>query len=289
MSFDFESYIRETKSQWESEIVKLKKIPLWEKDKIPFWNKNIKQNEPSIIPYFIENDSISRGAVIVCAGGSYGWKEPLEAFHHAEWLNEIGINAFILDYRVTPYTTTHALTDIQRAVRFLRYNADKFRINTNHIAVMGFSAGGHLSAMLSEQFDFGDKNATDPIEKFSCRPDAQILCYPGITFHTFDHDFLKTILGENYTETDLNRTSLHLNVRKDTPPVFFWGTQNDFLFETWLPFWSAIQINKVPLNIFIYQNGEHSYGRERKHFIWKQWSVQCKDWLDKLGFINTAV
>lgn len=286
-SMSFETYVRKTKSQWESEIKELKRIPLWEKDKIPLWNKNIAENEPSIIPYLIE-DGISRGAVIICAGGNYGWKEPLEAFHHAKWLNEIGVHAFILDYRVTPYTAIHALIDIQRAVRFLRYNADKFKINTNHVAVMGFSAGGHLSAMLSEQFDLGDINAIDPIERFSCRPDAQILCYPGITFHTFDHDFLKTILGENYTDTDLNRTSLHLNVKKDMPPLFFWGTQNDFLFETWLPFFSAVNKKNVPLTIHIYPNGEHSFGRERKHSIWKNWSASCEDWLAKLGFINTA-
>ena len=172
MSFDYEAYVKETKSQWESEIIKLERFSLWEKDQIPLWNESIRQNEPSVIPYLIKDD-ISRGAVIICAGGSYGWKEPLEAFHHAEWLNAIGIHAFVLDYRVNPYTTTHALLDIQRAVRFLRYNADKFKISKNHIAVMGFSAGGHLSIMLSEQFDFGNKDAADPVEQSSCRPDAQ--------------------------------------------------------------------------------------------------------------------
>ncbi|MCL2517483.1 MAG: alpha/beta hydrolase [Oscillospiraceae bacterium] len=285
MSFDFDLYVRETKKQWQSEIIKHERLPLWEKYKIPMWNNDIKQNEPSIIPYIIKND-IPRSAVIVCAGGSYGWKEPLEAFHHAEWLNKIGVHAFVLDYRVTPYTTTHALIDIKRAVRFLRYNSDKFKIDANQIAVMGFSAGGHLSAMLSEQFDLGDSEAADPVERFSCRPDAQILCYPGITFHTFDQYFLKILLGENFTEKDITHTSLHFNVKEDTPPIFFWGTENDFLFEDWLLFFNAVHNKNVPLTVHIFPNGGHSFGREQTHSIWTQWSTLCKEWLKDLNFIN---
>jgi len=262
-----------------------KRIPLWQDGQIPLFDDSTGQREPALIP-FLSSGNHPKGAVIICAGGSYGWKEPEEAFSHAEWLGDIGVRAFVLDYRVNPYTTTHALMDVQRAVRFLRFNASAYGIDPNHIAVMGFSAGGHLSAMLCEQFDLGDANAADSVEWVSCRPDAQILCYPGITFHTFDHDFLKTLLGDHYTEADLNRTSLHLNVKIDTPPVFFWGTQNDFLFETWLPFFGAVQKNQVPLTAFIYPNGEHGYGREHDHSIWKHWSISCRDWLETLGFIG---
>lgn len=285
MSLNFEEYVKSTKAQWESEIQPLGKLALWENGEVPLTIPTAGQNDPSLIPYLVQTQT-PRGAVIVCAGGSYGWKEPLEAFQHAEWLNEIGIHAFVLDYRVTPYTTTHALLDIKRAVRYLRYHFDKLKIKQDHIAVMGFSAGGHLSAMLSQQFDLGDPTASDPIDRLSCRPDAQILCYPGITFHTFDQDFLTTVLGDNYTEADVTRTSLHLNVKEETPPIFFWGTENDFLFHDWLLFFGAVQKKNVSLTSHIYPRGEHSFGRERTHSIWKQWSASCEEWLDDLDFTS---
>jgi len=283
MRFDLAAYMNETKAQWESEILNAERLPLWDKGKVALFDENYRQAEPALIPYLIR-DSTPRGAVIVSAGGSYGWKEPLEAFNHAKWLNEIGLHAFVLDYRVSP-STTHALLDIQRAVRVLRYNSSLYYISGDKIACMGFSAGGHLSGMLSEQFDYGDPSSSDPVERVSCRPDAQILCYPGITFQTFDHDFQKTVLGENYTDQDVTRTSLHLNAREDAPPIFFWGTENDFLFKDWLLFFSAIQEKKVPLDFHIFAGGQHSLGRERTHSTWKQWSDLCETWLKENGFI----
>ncbi len=283
MSNEFEIYVKTTKEQWRSETEKLEKLPLWEDGKVPLFDLDSGLEEPSLIPYLIQT-KIARGAVIVCAGGSYGWKEPLEAFDHAKWLNEIGIQSFVLDYRVAPYTTTHALMDIKRAVRYIRYHSGKLNVSPDHIAVMGFSAGGHLSAMLSEQFDTGDHDAIDAIDRMSSRPDAQILCYPGITFHTFDPEFLKTILGASYTEADVSRTSLHLNVIGNAPPIFFWGTENDFLFQDWLSFFGSVQKMRVSLTSHIYPNGEHGFGRERTHSIWKGWSSLCQEWLYDQGF-----
>lgn len=285
MGFDLAAYIHTRKAQWEAETINAKRLPLWDSGKTPFLVENCEQAEPTLIPYLIEGNA-ARGAVIVSAGGSYGWKEPLEAFSHAKWLNEIGLHAFILDYRVTPYTTKHALLDIQRAVRILRYHSHRYHIRRDKIACMGFSAGGHLSGMLSEWFDTGDSHAGDPVEQVSCRPNGQILCYPGITFHTYEHDFLKKVLGESYTDQDIAHTSLHLNARSDAPPIFFWGTQNDFLFKDWLLFLSAMHEKKVPIAVHIFPGGEHGFGREREHFIWKQWSSLCETWLKENHFID---
>ena len=199
----------------------------------------------------------------------------------------MGLHAFVLDYRVAPYTISGALLDVQRAIRYLRYYEDTLLVAADKIALMGFSAGGHLSLMAAEQFDEGQPNATDPINRVSCRPDAQILCYLGITFHTFEKAFLETVLGKNYTQEDVFQTMLHKNIRPDMSPTFFWGTQGDFLFDQWLLFLNAIneKEHQIPISFHIFPNGEHSYGRLPAHALWHQWSSLCKSWLQEIGFV----
>jgi len=126
------------------------------------------------------------------------WKEPHEAFSQAEWLNSAGLHAFVLDYRVKPYTPDCALADTQRAVRTLKYMAKDWKIKKDKIALMGFSSGGHLTAMASTHFDYGDLQSNDFIEREPCRPDAQILCYPHITYTPYikdDPEFMVSFFG----------------------------------------------------------------------------------------------
>ena len=280
MNQDLDSYAKKTTAQWESEIMKLERVSLWETD----------QNKPYIIPYLIKDDC-SKGAVIICAGGAYMWKEPLEAFPHAKWLNSIGLHAFVLDYRTKPpyKQPDSALQDVQRAVRTLRYMANEWKIKKDKIAIMGFSSGGHLAAMAATHFDFGNPQSNDPIERESCRPDAHILCYPHITYTPYikdDPEFIIEFFGEKYTEDDINRVNAHLHVRSDTPPAFLWGMQGDWQFKQkhWHLYAEALEEKEISYSYHIFPNGSHSEAREPVSPIWKQWTMLCELWLKDLGF-----
>ena len=127
-------------------------IDIW-KDEVPGFDKNINQKEPSLESYIIGGKEL-RPAIIVCPGGGYEFKAPHEGGPIAEWLNSIGVSAFVLDYRVAPYRHPYPLLDLQRAIRYVRYNHKEFNVDPNRIGVLGFSAGGHLAASLSVHFDY---------------------------------------------------------------------------------------------------------------------------------------
>ena len=100
----------------------------------------------------------------------------------AEWLNSLGIAAFVLEYRLGPkYHYPVQLLDAQRAIRYVRANAEKIKIAPDRIGVWGFSAGGHLASLTGTHFGAGNATASDPIERVSSRPDFMILEYPVIT------------------------------------------------------------------------------------------------------------
>ena len=212
MSLDL--YRQKVTAQWEAEAAQHNSFLLWEGTP-----------GPAVMPFLLTGDA-PKGTVIICAGGGYFWKEPQEAFPHAIWLNIIGLNAFVLDYRIKPphKQPDCALQDAQRAVRTLRHRADEWKIKKDKIAVLGFSSGGHLAAMVSTHFDEGDPQASDPVERESCRPDAQILCYPHITYTPYskdDPDFMNKFFGEGHTQDDVAKANVHLHVRPDTPRLLF--------------------------------------------------------------------
>ena len=274
-----ELYRQKVTAQWEAEAAQHNSFLLWEGTP-----------GPAVMPFLLTEDA-PKGAVIICAGGGYFWKEPQEAFPHATWLNIIGLNAFVLDYRIKPphKQPDCALQDAQRAVRTLRHRADEWKIKKDKIAVLGFSSGGHLAAMVSTHFDEGDPQASDPVERESCRPDAQILCYPHITYTPYsknDPDFMNRFFGEGYTQDDVAKANAHLHVRPDTPPAFIWGMQGDWQFKQkqWEYYTKALDEKEVPYSYHIFPQGSHSEGREKTSPVWKQWTMLCALWLEGLGF-----
>lgn len=137
---------------------------------------------PTLEPYIIDAPlGRSTAAVIICPGGGYARRADHEGRPVAQWLNSLGISAFVLHYRVAPYRHPYPLLDAKRAIRLVRHRASQWNIDPHRIGVLGFSAGGHLAATLATHFDGGDPMAADPIERQSSRPDLAILCYPVIT------------------------------------------------------------------------------------------------------------
>jgi acetyl esterase/lipase len=121
-------------------------------------------------------------AIVICPGGGYGHLAAHEAEPPARWLNSLGVTAFVLKYRLGPrYQHPAPMLDAARAIRFVRANAQQWNLDPKRIGILGFSAGGHLSATISTHFDDGDASAADPIDRVSSRPDLAILLYPVIT------------------------------------------------------------------------------------------------------------
>jgi hypothetical protein len=156
--------------------MKTETFELWEKD-IPYY---IGGETPKITyyPVYPRSSKGGKGTVIICPGGGYSGRAPHEGRGYAEYLNSQGLDAFVLDYRVKPNVYPAALCDARRAIRFVRYNAEKFGIDPEKIAIMGSSAGGHLAAHASTFIGGFEEETGDDIDKMCYIPNGQILCYP---------------------------------------------------------------------------------------------------------------
>lgn len=274
---------------WKSEMSTDPGIALWEKGETPAYNPELDQAEPSIVPFLLPVGKRPRGAVIVCPGGGFRIKAPHEGRPIARWLNNLGIISFVLDYRLVPYTYWDILGDAKRAIRFVRYYAPKWGVDPEKIGILGFSAGGQLTAGAATLFDEGNPNSLDPVESVSSRPNAQVLCYPAISLLEMEHwenasTIIKSFLGPEAGVEDLRRGSAELNIRKDSPPAFLWGTYDDFVFNHWPPYINALKVNGVPFEIHIFSSGPHGMGIAHDHPAASQWPVLCSKWLKELGF-----
>ena len=177
--------------------------------------------------------------------------------------------------------------DAQRAMRLVRMNAEKWNIDPNKIGVMGFSAGGHLASTLGTHFDYGNKAATDPTEKQSCRPDFMILMYPVISFtdscmHSGSEEAL---LGKNASADLKTYYSSELQVKDDTPPAFFALADNDtgVPAENSLLMYKALRKHKISAELHILSEGEHGFGLGLNNDHVASWTNSLKLWLNWLN------
>ncbi|WP_141503462.1 alpha/beta hydrolase [Paenibacillus luteus] len=247
----------------------------------PYALGNADEDCPAITPYLVEGDN--RPAVIVCPGGGYGTRAYHEGEPIAQWLNGLGISAFVLRYRVAPYQYPCALLDVQRAIRTVRFKAEQFRINSDQIGVLGFSAGGHLVSNAGTSYDKGNKEAEDVIEQVSCRPDLLVLCYPVITLQgPFAHEGSRdNLLGKGAELAQAEQLSSELNVTEDTPPTFIWHTSDDAAVpvENSLLFAAALSKHKVLFDLHVYAKGRHGLGLADDEEHTRSWTDACASWL----------
>ena len=150
---------------------------------------------PTLTPYLPSKEKASGAAIIVCPGGGYQHLADHEGRPVAEWLNSIGITAFVLKYRLGPrYHHPAPLQDAARAIRTVRARAAEWNLDTERLGILGFSAGGHLASTIGTHFDSGKGDALDPIERVSSRPNLMILIYPVITMNQQTHSGSKNNL-----------------------------------------------------------------------------------------------
>jgi acetyl esterase/lipase len=242
---------------------------------------------PTLTPYWPEPAKATGASMVICPGGGYGGLAPHEGADYARWLNEQGITAFVLKYRLGPSGYHHPamLQDASRAVRIVRAHAADWRLDPKRIGIMGSSAGGHLASTLVTHFDAGKPDATDPIERVSSRPDLGILCYAVITMGEFTHQGSKhNLLGSDPSPELVRNLSNELQVTRDTPPCFIWHTWEDKAvpIENSLHFAEALRKAGVPFDLHIYQKGGHGLGlgtREWNPAGRHPWTGDCAFWL----------
>jgi acetyl esterase/lipase len=242
-------------------------------------------DKPSLAIYLPEKGRATGMAVIICPGGGY---QMLAMDHEgsqiAQWLNSMGVAAFVLKYRLGPrYRHPAPLLDAQRAIRIVRNRAREFRVSPTDIGVWGFSAGGHLAATASTHFDAGDPAAANPVERVSSRPDFAILAYPVVSFTTeYTHaGSRENLLGKHPDAKLLELLSNEKQVTRDTPPTFLFHTDEDDGVppENSVLYYMALRKAGVPAEMHVFERGKHGVGLAPTDHVLSRWSDCLANWL----------
>ena len=267
-------------------------IPLWP-DGAPGALGTNATDIPTLTPYFPDATNATGAAMVICPGGGYAHLAPHEGNDYALWLNQHGVNCFVLKYRLGSggYHHPAMINDAARAVRWVRAHADDYKIDTHRVGIMGSSAGGHLASTLLTHFDAGDTNSTDKIEQQSSRPDLGILCYAVISMGEFTHQGSKdNLLGKNPSPELVKLLSNELQVTTNTPTCFLWTTFEDKTvpMENTMLFAEALRKNHVPFALHVYEKGGHGMGLKDKFpFAHPHpWAGDCLFWLKENKFVN---
>jgi acetyl esterase/lipase len=259
-------------------------LPLWEGT--PPAMKIDDGFRPALTTCLLKTE-VPLGAVIVVPGGGYAGRAEHEKWPIADFFNKAGLHAFVLDYRVSPHRHPEPLMDAQRAIRMVRQKAAEWKVKPDKIAILGFSAGGHLTASSGVFFEAGKSDSPDPVERVSSRPDALVLCYPVISSKDFGHrGSFENLLGKEASETELAKMSLEDQVRDDTPPTFLWSTANDTAVpvENSFQFARSLRKKEIPFEMHIYPDGPHGLGLAQADPHVATWTPLCVEWLRGMGW-----
>ena len=240
---------------------------------------------PTLSVFLPKEIKPNQTAVLIFPGGGYSHLSmDKEGTKVAEWLNTLGIVAFVLKYRlpsdlIMKNKSVGPLQDAQEAVRYVRSNAAKWNINPNKIGTIGFSAGGHLASTLATHYD--DKVYET---KFSsnARPDFSILIYPVISMENgITHKGSQTnLLGKDPLQTHIDDFSNEKKITAETPPTFLVHASDDsaVLPENSINYYLALKKKNIPAELHIYETGGHGFGLGVKDTS-RFWTDDCKEWL----------
>jgi len=249
---------------------------------------------PALTLFEPRQGAANGSAVIILPGGAYAHLAgDLEGREVADWFTARGFRAFILSYRLSShgYLLPVPLLDARRAIQTVRARAMDYHINPNRIAVIGFSAGGHLAALAGTQFVAGNPDADDPIDRVSSRPDFLVLGYPwigAISSDTSHLSYCKLFNVMDQCEALRAAYSPDLFVTKDTPPTFIYHTFTDQTVpvEQSLRFYNALIKAGVPSEMHIFANGPHGTGLGKGDAALDQWPGMLETWLRAQGLLT---
>jgi len=241
-------------------------------------------SQPTLTWYPTSSDNLARTAVIVCPGGGYEFLSfTHEGRQYAQWLNSLGVTAFVLKYRLSDFGHPAPLQDVLRAIRTVRAHAAEYGVDPNRIGVMGSSAGGHLAASAATLFDDPAGRTGAALDKLSARPDFAMLIYPVITLmppaaHAGSRNAL---LGANASPEQVRQMSVETRVGPNTPPTLLVHSQDDGLVpvENSILFFQALTRAHVPAEMYLFEHGGHGMGMRAGQGTASQWPKRAEEWL----------
>lgn len=238
-------------------------------------------SKPTLTIFRPDKAKDTGAAVVICPGGGYSilaWD--LEGEEVAAWLNSIGVTGIVLKYRVPrpPGLARDAqplgpLMDAQRALSLVRSKAKEWNLDPKRIGILGFSAGGHLTASAATRFDKRVYDAQDDVDAVSCRPDFAVLVYPAYLLVRDKEELVSEI-----------------RVTKECPPMFFAHAGNDpYSSAASAVMYLALKRAGVPAELHLYPTGGHGFGLRPSEHACSRWPERCADWMKTQGFLASRV
>lgn len=251
---------------------------------------------PGMYAFFPSKDDNNGAAVVIFPGGGYDHLTiDLGGFQLAKWINTLGMNAFVIKYRLPTspdliVRATGPLQDAQRALRIIRANADKWKIDINRIGVMGTSSGGHLAA-LSGTHTEDVSRMQDEYDSISFKPNFMILVSPVIDMSNVAHkSSRKNLLGQAPSAEAVHHYSLQHSVTSATPVCFIADAFNDRAVppQNSLLFYEALLQKGVSTSFHVFPQGGHAIGLSNNPGSTELWKQLCDLWLKEMGFSTPA-
>lgn len=243
-----------------------------------------------------QNDK--RPCMIVCPGGGYAFCSQREAEPIALQFLPQGYNVFTITYSVNPHRFPTQLREVAALMELIYKNADDWNCDTSKIAIIGFSAGGHLAAHYSTMFDCKEVREVFPESK---SVNASVLCYPVITADPShaEKGSIHNLVGKtDISPEETEYFSCEKNVKDTTPPAFIWHTAEDGLVPVMnsMLYAEALSAHKVPFELHIYPYGAHGLStgdaqtngnmNEKIEHV-GNWLTSLEKWLKLIGFTRS--
>lgn len=259
----------------EQEVFTVSKTPKYEG-----WAANYTVTHQPAVHVFLPPPGKANGAAMIVApgGGHRQLVMEKEGWEMADWLNENGIAAFVLKYRLakapgSTYTLPgEVYADAARAVRLVRSRAAEWGVDSRRVGFLGFSAGGEVAGMIGTRFDAGAPDSADPVERFSSRPDFTVLVYPWYR------------PGANKPEE-----RPLFPVPGDAPPAFLICTTEDRSHvEPTVKFYLELEAQKIPVEMHIYNSGPHGFALRPTPapLPVNHWPARLQEWLAERGITS---
>lgn len=279
-------------------------IPLWPEGKKPnfngkkvtdsIFNERIwRTGTPGIYAFMVPRGASNGTSVLICPGGGYERVSHIyNGFTFARWFNSLGINVFVLLYRLPGQADLQQrqlapLQDAQRAMRIIRGNAAKWNLKKDKIGVFGLSAGGHVASTLGTHPE--DVSAiNDSLDAVSSRPDFMILLSPVITMGKYAHPTSKQLfIGADTSKAMIEKYSNELQVSAFTPPSFIVHALNDSTVSVRnsVQFYEALLDKKINASIHVFPQGGHGIRLDDNPGSTDLWLELLEKWLKETGFV----
>ncbi len=247
-------------------------------------------DKPRLYPFVPKKKSTTAAVLVIPGGGYQHVAIGHEGFQYALWLNDQGVTAFVLDYRVAPYKYPVEIQDGMRAMRYVRAHASEYGVDPNRIGVWGSSAGGHLASTLGVHGnDAAPAPDNDPLNQTDAKPDFMVLSYPVVSMELPETHAgsLHNLLGENPDSALAQKFSNQLTANAQTPPTFLFATTRDpaVPVENSLDLYRTLERAHVPVEMHLYDYANHGCGLCGDIPELSTWPLLLRNWLIHSGWL----